>query len=109
MMQTGDIVIVSFPYTNLVSFKARPAVVVAQTKDNYNDVIVALISSVVPATVSPYQMVLQPDNINNLRAPSVIKVSRLATVEENKIVAVIGKLSSAQLTTFKTLFKSLVD
>jgi len=109
MVQTGDIVIVSFPYTDLVSFKARPAVVVAQTKDNYNDVIVALISSVVPATVSPYQMVLQPDNINNLRAPSVIKVSRLATVEETKIVAVIGKLSYAQLTTFKTLFKSLVD
>src|SRR5690348_1519633 len=104
MVQTGDIVIVSFPYTDLVSFKARPAVVVAQTKDNYNDVIIALISSVIPATVSPYQMILQPDNINNLRAPSVIKVSRLATVEENKIVAVIGKLSSAQLTTFKTLF-----
>jgi len=108
-MQTGDIVIVSFPYTDLVSFKARPAVVVAQTKDNYDDVIVALISSVIPATLLPYQMVLQPDNINNLRAPSVIKLSRLATVEENKIVAVIGKLSPIQLTTFKTLFKSLVD
>src|SRR3954468_7791457 len=108
-MQTGDIVIVSFPYTNLVSFKARPAVVVTQTKDNYNDVIVALISSVVPATSLPYQMVLQPDNINNLRASSIIKVSRLATVEENKIVAVIGKLSSNQLTIFKNLFKSLVD
>ena len=108
-MQTGDIVIVSFPYTDLVSFKARPAVVVvvvAQTKDNYNDVIIALISSVVPATVSPYQMVLQPDNINNLRASSVIKVSRSATAEENKIVTVIGKPSSDQLTTFRTLFKS---
>jgi mRNA interferase MazF len=108
-MQTGDIIIVSFPYTDLVSSKARPAVVVTQTKDSYNDVIIALISSVVPTTILPYQMVLQPDDINNLRAASVIKVSRLATVEENKIVAVIGKLSSAQLTTFKTLFKSLVD
>src|SRR4051812_8844204 len=107
-MQTGDIVIVSFPYTDLVSFKARPAVVVTQTKDSYNDVIVALISSVIPATLLPYQMALQPDNINNLRASSVIKVSRLATVEENKIVAVIGKLSSNQLTIFKNLFKSLV-
>jgi mRNA interferase MazF len=109
MVQTGNIVIVSFPYTDLVSFKARPAVVVAQTKDNYNDVIIASNSSVVPATILPYQMVLQPDNINNLRAASIIKVSRLATVDENKIVTVIGKLSSTQLTTFKNLFKSLVD
>jgi len=109
MVQTGDIVIVSFPYTDLVSFKARPAVVVAQTKDNYNDVIIALVSSVVPATVQSYQMILQPDNINNLRAPSVIKVSRLAAVEEDKIVTVISKLSLTQLITFKNLFKSLVD
>ena len=108
-MQTGDIVIVSFPFTDLVSFKARPAVVIAQTKDNYNDVIIALISSVIPATLLPYQIVLQPDNINNLRAPSVIKVSRLTTVEDNKIVAVVGKLSPAQLTNFKTAFKSLID
>ncbi|MDQ2753339.1 MAG: type II toxin-antitoxin system PemK/MazF family toxin [Bacteroidota bacterium] len=108
-MQTGDIVIVSFPYTDLISFKARPAVVVAQTKDNYDDVIVALISSVVPTTLLSYQMMLQPDGINNLRTTSVIKISRLATVEQNKIITTIGKLTTPQLNTFKILFKSLVE
>ncbi|TKK71485.1 hypothetical protein FC093_00200 [Ilyomonas limi] len=58
MVQTGNIVIVSFHYTDLASFKVRPAAIVAQTKDNYNDVTVALISSVVPATGLPYQMVM---------------------------------------------------
>ena len=89
-MQTGDIVIVSFPYTDLISFKARPAVVIAEIKDSYHDVIVSLISSQVPHELLPFQMLLQPNSINNLKVPSVIKVARLATVESNKIVAVIG-------------------
>ena len=108
-MQTGDIVIVSFPYRDLTSFKARPSVVVTQTKDNYDDVIVALISSIVPSSLLSYQIILQPDETNNLRTTSVIKVSRLATVEQSKIITTIGKLSASQLDAFKTLFKSLVD
>ncbi len=89
-MNTGDIVNVSFPFTDLVNAKARPAVVVTQSKDMYKDVIVALISSVLPHSVLQFQMLLQPDHINNLRAPSVVKVSRLVTVEVEKIATVIG-------------------
>jgi mRNA interferase MazF len=108
-MKKGDIVVVSFPYTDLISFKARPAVVVKQIRDNYNDVIVSLISSVVPELLFPYQILLQANKINNLKRTSVIKVARLATVEQDKIVAVIGKLSEEELKRFETLFKSLVD
>jgi mRNA interferase MazF len=108
-MQTGDIVIVSFPYTDLISFKARPAVVVTETNDNYNDVIVSLISSVVPSKLSRFQILIRPDTINNLKVVSVIKVSRIATVENTKVVGVIGKLAQAQSDEFKKLFKSLVD
>jgi len=108
-MKKGDVVIVSFPYADLISFKARLAVVVKQIQDSYNDVIVALISSVVPKILFPHQILLQPNKINNLKKASVIKVARLATVEQDKIVAVIGKLSKEELTHFETVFKSLVD
>lgn len=108
-MQTGDIVIVSFPYTDLISSKARPAVVIAQTKDNYNDIIICLISSKVPVTLSSFQILLQADDVNNLKVTSVIKVTRLVTVEQNKILAIIGKLNAVQLSEFKKLFKLLVD
>jgi mRNA-degrading endonuclease toxin of MazEF toxin-antitoxin module len=108
-MQTGDIVIVSFPYTDLISYKARPAVVVSQTKDNYNDVIVCLITSKIVEPIGELQILLQPDAVNNLKIPSVIKISRIATAEQNKILSTIGKLNQSQLTEFKRLFKSLVD
>jgi mRNA interferase MazF len=108
-MQVGDIVIVSFPFTDLVSYKARPAVVIRQTLDKHQDVILSLISSVVPQILSPLQMLLKPNSTNNLRALSVIKIERIATVENDKILSVIGKLSREESTTFKQLFISLVD
>lgn len=46
---------------------------------------------------------------NNLRQPSVVKVNRLTTVEENMIVAVIGTLNENHLAESKRVFKSLVD
>jgi mRNA interferase MazF len=108
-MQTGDIVIISFPFTDLISYKARPAVVIRQVSGKYQDVILSLISSVVPQILSPLQMLLKPDSTNNLRVLSVIKVERIATVENDKILSVIGKLSKEELAIFKQLFKSLVD
>lgn len=108
-MTTGDIAIVSFPYADLISFKARPAVIVNVIEDNYNDVIICLITSIVSASLSTYQILLKPDNINNLKTASLIKVSRIATVERDKIKAVIGRLSNQQLNVFKLVFKSLVD
>ncbi len=107
-MQTGDIVIVSFPYTDLITFKARPAVVITTTKD-HNDIVVSLITSKVPATIGGLQILLQPDTINNLRVPSVIKVDRIATVEKSRIAAAAGRLTHQQIEEFKKYFKSLVD
>jgi mRNA interferase MazF len=78
-MNIGDIVIVSFPFTNLVSYKARPAVVIAETPDEYKDVLVSLITSVVPPQLNSVQIRLLPNETNNLKVDSVIKVYRIAT------------------------------
>lgn len=107
-MTTGDIVIVSFPFADMVTFKARPAIVVAETADKHKDVVVSLVSSVVPLQPNLHQIIVQPSAINNLQAESVIKVSRLATIEKTKIVAVIGKLDKIHLDKFIDLFISLV-
>src|SRR5689334_17506400 len=108
-MKTGDIVIASFPYTDFTGFKARPAVIVTVTADRLGDFIVAMISSTVPIQLSSFQLKIEPDHLNNLRMPSVLKVNRLATVEKNMIVAAMGELNDDYLAEFKRLFKSLVD
>lgn len=108
-MKLGDIVIVEYPFTNLSQTKIRPAVVVTTTDDQYNDVVLCLISSVVPMDLSQREVLLQPSAENNLRVLSVIKVYRVATIHQPKIISTIGKLSAAELQLFVAAFTLLVQ
>ena len=96
-MKLGDIVVVDYPFSNLVQTKIRPAVFVTITDDRNKDAVLCLISSVVPSKLSKREILLQPDTVNNLRAPSVIKVYRVATVQQHKIISRIGKLLQMSL------------
>ncbi len=58
-MKTGDIVLVPFPFTELNNIKVRPAVVISATKDKYEDLIVSAISSVIPDSISPNEIVIK--------------------------------------------------
>ncbi len=51
-MKTGDIILIPFPFSELTEIKVRPAVVVAVTKDKYNDVVLSAISSQVASTIT---------------------------------------------------------
>ena len=108
-MQTGDLVIVSFPFSDLLNQKARPAVVVAETDDKYKDVIVCMISSVLPSSLSRFHILLKPSGQNNLRTTSFIKRDRIVTIEQNKILASIGRLDPEDFDKFRDTFKTLID
>ena len=108
-MKTGDIIVVAFPFSDQNFYKNRPAVVVNSNLDAYGDIIVCLISSVVPAHISSYEIILEPDQENKLRALSVLKVNRIATVEKTMVKAVIGSLSEKEKNQFKQIFQSLVE
>jgi len=106
-MKTGDIILIPFPFAQLTNVKVRPAVVIAQTKDKYKDIIVAAISSVIPKTITKNEIIIEPNETNKLRTKSVIKVDRIVTLKKEDMIAPLGKLSEAELTTFKNIFKNL--
>ena len=108
-MKTGDIVLVPFPFTELFNIKVRPAVVISITKDKYEDLIVSAISSVLTNSISPNEIVLESNSINNLRVKSVIKVDRIVTIKKESVIAMIGKLSESELINFISVFKNLVN
>jgi mRNA interferase MazF len=108
-MKTGDIVLVPFPFAELNNLKLRPAVVVCITSDKYKDIVVCAISSVMPVRLTPKEILLPPNKTNKLRVPSVIKIDRIVTLKAESIVVELGRLSASELSTFKTVFKSLVD
>ncbi len=108
-MQTGDIILIPFPFSELTNIKVRPAVVIAETKDKFKDIILAAISSQIPQVLSPNEIIINPDNINGLRVSSVIKVDRIFTLKSEKIITAIGKLNAITLSSFRFTFKSLID
>lgn len=57
LLQRGDIVIATFPFTNLSGSKRRPALVLATIIPNA-DSILAFISSVMPTVVNSYELPL---------------------------------------------------
>lgn len=85
-MKTGDIVLVPFPFSELINVKVRPAVIISTTKDKYEDLIVSAISSVIPDSISPNEIILELNSINNLRIKSIIKVDRIVTIKKESVI-----------------------
>lgn len=106
-MNCGTIVLIPFPFSELTQIKIRPAVAIAETKDKYKDFILAAISSQVPVNLSPDEIVVSPDAGNGLRVKSVIKVDRLFTLKQEKIIATLGTLTEKDINLLKQIFRSL--
>ncbi len=109
MIQTGDIVLIPFPFTDLSNVKVRPAVVVTLTKNTHQDAVVCAASSVIPTTLSDNEFIVSSGGTNQLRAISVIKVDRIVTLKQQNIIAQLGNLNATELQVFKEKFKALVD
>jgi mRNA interferase MazF len=89
----SKIVLVHFPFTDLTGSKLRPALVI---HDNDTDVIVAFISSRVPASLRESDLRINPDHpsfpATGLKTGSVIKFDKIATVSKLLIAGEIGEV-----------------
>lgn len=96
--QRGDVVLVPFPFTDFSRQKARPAVVLSSLSSGGGppDVILAAISSKVPAVPGDTEVVLRQSSHEftntGLRVSSVIKANKLVTIQESLIYRTLGRL-----------------
>jgi mRNA interferase MazF len=93
MIETGDIILIEFPFTDSAQTKFRPGVVLTQSLD-FEDYLIAFISSSKIAMRSSQRTVLldESDNRLGLRKTSVIKIDKLATLNISLIDGRIGHL-----------------
>lgn len=108
-MQTGDIILIPFPFAELTNIKVRPAVIVTITNDTHRDIVICAVSSVIPSSLSDTEFIVLPGGDNSLRVRSVVKVDRIVTLKQQNVIARLGKLHANQLQMFKKKFKALVD
>jgi mRNA interferase MazF len=107
-MKTGDIILIPFPFAELKDVKVRPAVVITETADKHKDLVISAISSVIPDSLDPNEILINPNLTNKLRVQSVIKVDRIVTLKQKDKIADLGKLSATEIVVFKKIFTDLV-
>lgn len=107
-MKTGDIVLIPFPFAELTNRKVRPAVVVCETKDQFKDLVLCAVSSVVHTPLSENELLVSPSPVNGLRKISTLKIDRIVTAKKADVIARLGELEENGLVEFKVKFKELV-
>lgn len=108
-MKIGEIILIPFPFAELTKKKVRPAVVLAQTKDKYKDLIIAAISSVIPKELGENEIFIKASRKNELRVNSIIKVDRIITLKREDKIANLGTLNAEEITLLKEKFRRLID
>jgi mRNA interferase MazF len=107
----GDVVLVPFPFTDLSTTKQRPALVVSSDALNSTreDVIVAAITSQVPAHLASDEFLIPPSELKSCGLPkaSIVRLSKIVTLHQQLIIKAIGAMPAGSLAATLTKFRQL--
>lgn len=110
MKKSGQIVLFPFPQANLALGKTRPALLLGKLPGSYRDWLICMISSQMHQYIKGFDEMVDtsdPDFANSgLKASSVIRVGRLAVVEESILLGAVGEIDAERL---KRIKKNLSD
>jgi mRNA interferase MazF len=87
-MAKGDIVLITFPFTDLSGDKLRPAVILAETSMDFT---VCFITTQI-GWQEPTDILLTPTNANGLKKQSLIRTSKIATLDKSLAKGLLGRL-----------------
>ena len=103
----GDVVLVTFPYTDLTSAKTRPAVIVSS--DTYHkqqpDIVLCALTTNLLAATDTLDYILKDWTAANLRFPTAFKPV-IVTLEPALIAHHIGRLSTHDFEEIETRLRA---
>lgn len=108
-MKPGDIVLVKFPFANLEQSKKRPALLLARTPvtSKASLLTVAMITSQVDGMELSGDVRVQSWQKATLLHPSLIRLSKIATVDSELVERKLGSLTEDDLKEVKRAFRDL--
>lgn len=92
-MKKGAIVLVPFPFTDLSGSRKRPAVVLI---DSAEDVTICFITTQLKWKTN-LDVVLAPSKRNGLKKQSLIRTSKIATIDKGLVIGLLGYLDNPDL------------
>lgn len=102
-MAKGDIVLITFPFTNLSGSKLRPAIVLTETN---LDITVCFITSQINWQEQT-DIVLFPSDKNGIKKQSLVRTSKIATIDRSLAQGLLGRLSSNEIIELNNKLKIL--
>jgi mRNA interferase MazF len=93
MAKKGDIVLITFPFTDLGGSKLRPAVVIAASS---LDLTVCFITTQLQWK-EPTDVDLLPDLSNGIKKHSLIRTNKIATLDKTLAKGLLGQLNTEEL------------
>ena len=106
----GDVVLVPFPFTDLSAAKQRPALVVSPNRlnDSRPDLVVAAITSQIPAVLAEDEVRLADVDLNSCGLPkaSIVKLGKIFTIHQGLIRKKLGQVPRD---TLNTILQALRD
>ena len=106
MKRAGQIILFRFPRADLIPGKPRPALLLGQLPGPFGDWLICMISSRKQQCVEGFDEIIRrddPDFVQSgLKAPSLIRVGRLAVVDERLLLGAIGDIAPERLTRIKS-------
>jgi mRNA interferase MazF len=101
-MIKGDIVLIPFPFTDLSGLKNRPALILISGE---SDITVSFITTQLKWQEN-YDVKIEPSAKNRLKKTSLIRLSKLATIDKDLVIGKLGDLLTTELT---TIDKNLIE
>ena len=103
-MAKGDIVLIPFPFTNLTGSKLRPAVILAETT---LDLTVCFITTQLQWQETT-DVQLMPTSSNSLKKESLIRTSKIATLDKILAKGLLGRLTANELSDLNDKLKTML-
>jgi mRNA-degrading endonuclease toxin of MazEF toxin-antitoxin module len=108
-VKPGDVALVRFPFTELAATKKRPALVLARTARSTRNRLttLAMITSQVEALRLVGDVLLEDWRSAGLLHPSLLRLAKVATVDEDLIEKIIGNISALDADSARRAFRSV--
>jgi len=111
-VQSDEIFLANFPFGDKGAMKLRPVLLLTGPLGTVPEVLVAYISSVMPSTLLASDILIDPTTAlyasTNLKAMSVVRLHKLATIHRNSIVRRLGNISPEAAAEIDTKLRDLL-
>ena len=104
-MTKADIILIPFPFTDLTGNKLRPAIVLIEIGQ---DLTICFITTQLKWEEQT-DIELLPTKYNGIKKPSLIRLSKIATVDKSLAVGKLGELQKNKMEELNSKLKRLLQ